>query len=141
VSRDELLDDIMVYWLNGAGASSARLYWESFGGAAGNAAPVNVPMGASIFPKEIFRTSQRFASAVYQNIVFWRDKDSGGHFACIRTTQGVRARGSGLLSPNAATRIRLRRGDIRRRLARRLQWLPDAFPGGCRDSRSPPNAR
>ena len=83
VSRDELLDDIMVYWLNGAGASSARLYWESFGGAAGNAAPVNVPMGASIFPKEIFRTSQRFASAVYQNIVFWRDKDSGGHFAAF----------------------------------------------------------
>ena len=81
VSRDELIDDIMVYWLNGAGASSARLYWESFGGAASNAAPVNVPMGASIFPKEIFRTSRRFVSAVYKNIVFWRDKDSGGHFA------------------------------------------------------------
>lgn len=83
VSRDELLDDIMVYWLNGAGASSARLYWESFGGAAGNSLPVDVPMGASIFPKEIFRTSQRFASAVYKNIVFWRDKDSGGHFAAF----------------------------------------------------------
>jgi pimeloyl-ACP methyl ester carboxylesterase len=83
VSRDELLDDIMVYWLNGAGASSARLYWESFGGAAGNAIPVNVPMGASIFPREIFRTSQRFASNVYKNIVFWRDKDSGGHFAAF----------------------------------------------------------
>ena len=40
-------------------------------------------MGASIFPKEIFRTSQRFASAVYKNIVFWRDKDSGGHFAAF----------------------------------------------------------
>ena len=83
VSRDELLDDIMVYWLNGAGASSARLYWESFGGAAGNSLPVDVPMGASIFPKEIFRTSQRFASAVYKNIVFWRDKDRGGHFAAF----------------------------------------------------------
>ena len=83
VSRDELLDDIMMYWLNGAGASSARLYWESFGGAAGNSIPVDVPMGASIFPKEIFRTSQRFASAVYKNIVFWRDKDSGGHFAAF----------------------------------------------------------
>jgi hypothetical protein len=83
VSRDELLDDIMMYWLNGAGASSARLYWESFGGAAGNSIPVEVPMGASIFPKEIFRTSQRFASAVYKNIVFWRDKDNGGHFAAF----------------------------------------------------------
>lgn len=83
VSRDELLDNIMVYWLNGAGASSARIYWESFGAAAGNALPVTVPMGASVFPKEIFRTSQRFASAVYQNIVFWRDKDVGGHFAAF----------------------------------------------------------
>jgi pimeloyl-ACP methyl ester carboxylesterase len=83
VSRDELLDDIMMYWLNGTGASSARLYWESFGAASGAAIPVTVPMGASIFPKEIFRTSQRFASAVYQNIVFWRDKDTGGHFAAF----------------------------------------------------------
>ena len=53
VSRDELIDDIMVYGSNGAGASSARLYWESFGGAASNAAPVNVPMGASIFRRNI----------------------------------------------------------------------------------------
>ena len=83
VSRDELLDDIMMYWLNGAGASSARLYWESFGGATGNSIPVEIPMGASIFPKEIFRTSQRFARAVYKNIVFWRDKDNGGHFAAF----------------------------------------------------------
>ena len=83
VSRDELLDNIMVYWLNGAGASSARIYWESFGAAAANALPVEVPMGASVFPKEIFRTSQRFASAVYKNIVFWRDKDAGGHFAAF----------------------------------------------------------
>ena len=83
VSRDELLDNIMVYWLNGAGASSARIYWESFGAAAANALPVEVPMGASVFPKEIFRTSQRFASAVYKNIVFWQDKDAGGHFAAF----------------------------------------------------------
>lgn len=86
-SRDELLDNIMVYWLNGAGASSARIYWESFGAAAANALPVEVPMGASIFPKEIFRTSQRFASAVYKNIVFWRDKDLGGHFAAFEQPQ------------------------------------------------------
>ena len=83
VSRDELLDNIMVYWLNGAGASSARIYWESFGAAGANALPLEVPMGASIFPKEIFRTSQRFASAVYKNIVFWRDQDAGGHFAAF----------------------------------------------------------
>ena len=83
VSRDELLDNIMVYWLTGSGASSARLYWESFGGGEGREQPVSVPMGATISAKDIFRTSQRFASRVFKNIVFWRDKDSGGHFAAF----------------------------------------------------------
>ena len=83
VSRDELLDNIMVYWLTGSGASSAKLYWESFGGGEGREQPVSVPMGATISAKDIFRTSQRFASRVFKNIVFWRDKDSGGHFAAF----------------------------------------------------------
>ena len=82
ISRDEMLDDIMVYWLNAAGASSARLYWQSFGGV-GAATPITVPMGATIFPKEIFRTSQRFAAQVYKNIVHWSVKEKGGHFAAF----------------------------------------------------------
>ena len=52
LSRDELLDNVMMYWLPGAGASSGRIYWESFG--ALNLEPVEVPTGCSIFPKEIF---------------------------------------------------------------------------------------
>ena len=82
LTRDEMLDNIMVYWLNAAGASSARLYWESFGRAL-DAGPVTVPMGGTIFPKEIFRTSQRFAANVYTNIVYWSERDSGGHFAAF----------------------------------------------------------
>jgi len=82
LSRDELLDNIMVYWINAAGASSARLYWESFGGSAQQTA-VTVPMGGTIFPKEIFRTSKRFAQRVYTNIVYWAEKDKGGHFAAF----------------------------------------------------------
>ncbi len=82
ISRDEMLDDIMVYWLNAAGASSARLYWQSFGGGA-DATPINVPMGATIFPKEIFRTSERFAAQIYKNIVHWSVKEKGGHFAAF----------------------------------------------------------
>ena len=83
VSRDELLDNIMVYWLTGSGASSARLYWESFGGGEGREQPVSVPMGASISAKDIFRTSQRFASRVFKNIMYWRDIEEGGHFAAF----------------------------------------------------------
>ncbi len=82
LSRDEMLDNIMVYWLNAAGASSARLYWESFGGALGGD-PITVPMGGAIFPKEIFRTSRRFAENVYKNIVHWSEFDKGGHFAAF----------------------------------------------------------
>lgn len=82
VSKDELLDNVMVYWLNAAGASSARIYWESFGsGIAG--LQIDVPMGGTIFPKEIFRTSRRFAEKVYTNIVHWAVKDTGGHFAAF----------------------------------------------------------
>jgi pimeloyl-ACP methyl ester carboxylesterase len=83
ISRDEMLDDIMVYWLNAAGASSARLYWQSFGDATAAATPITVPMGATIFPKEIFRTSKRFAAKIYKNIVHWSNKDTGGHFAAF----------------------------------------------------------
>lgn len=83
VSRDELLDNIMVYWLTGSGASSARLYWESFGGGEGREQPVSIPMGATISTKDIFRTSERFASRVFTNIVFWKDKEEGGHFAAF----------------------------------------------------------
>lgn len=62
LTRDEMLDNVMVHWLNAAGASSARLYWESFGsGGAGDV--IVTPMGDSIFPKEILRTSRRWAEA------------------------------------------------------------------------------
>lgn len=82
LTRDEMLDNVMVYWLNAAGASSGRIYWESFGAGLGDA-QISVPMGGTVFPKEIFRTSQRFAEKVYTNIVYWEEKDSGGHFAAF----------------------------------------------------------
>ncbi len=81
LTRDEMLDNVMVYWLNAAGASSARLYWESFGG--GFTDTVTTPMGGSIFPKEIFRASRRWALKRYPNIVYWNELDKGGHFAAF----------------------------------------------------------
>ncbi len=86
LTRDEMLDNVMVYWLNAAGASSARLYWESFGAAA-DAPPIETPMGGSIFPKEIFRTSKRWAQARYANIIYWNELDKGGHFAAFEQPQ------------------------------------------------------
>ena len=82
LTKDEMLDNVMVYWLNAAGASSGRIYWESFGAGLGGM-QIGVPMGGTIFPKEIFRTSRRFAEKVYTNIAYWNEKDAGGHFAAF----------------------------------------------------------
>ena len=81
LDRDELLDNLMLYWVPGTGASSARIYWESFGKGAN--APVEIPMGASIFPEEIMMTSRRWAEQRFKNIVHWNELDRGGHFAAF----------------------------------------------------------
>lgn len=81
LTRDELLDNVMLYWLPATGASSARLYWESFG--KGEDFSVEVPMGGSIFPKEIFRVTKEWAASRYKHIVYWNELDKGGHFAAF----------------------------------------------------------
>ena len=81
VTRDELLDNVMMYWLPDAGASSARIYWESFN--QGNMSPVELPVGCSIFPREIFRTSERWARKRFPNLVHFEVLDKGGHFAAF----------------------------------------------------------
>lgn len=85
LTRDELLDNVMLYWLPGAGASSGRLYWESFNRAFGQegAKTVELPTGCSIFPKEIVPTPRSWAEQRYTNIVYWNELDRGGHFAAF----------------------------------------------------------
>lgn len=79
LSRDAMLDDIMLYWLPGTAASSARLYYESFRNFPAD--PVSVPTACSIFPKELFRASRRWAERRFSNIVHWGEPAKGGHFA------------------------------------------------------------
>jgi pimeloyl-ACP methyl ester carboxylesterase len=81
LTRDELLDNVMLYWLTGSAASSARLYRESFRSIPTN--PVTVPTGCSIFPKEIFRTSRRWAEKRYTKLVYFNELEKGGHFAAF----------------------------------------------------------
>lgn len=81
LTRDQLLDNIMLYWLPGTAASSARLYWESFRNIPLD--PVGVPVGCSIFPKEIFRTSKRWAEKRFGPLLHWNELDRGGHFAAF----------------------------------------------------------
>lgn len=81
LSRDEMLDNVMLYWLTNSGASSARIYWESMH--AVNRDPVMIPTGISMFPKEIFRCSKRWAEKRFQNLVYWNELGKGGHFAAL----------------------------------------------------------
>jgi epoxide hydrolase len=81
LTRDELLDNVSIYWLTASGASSARLYWESFNRY--NPEPVTVPTGCSIFPKEIVRTSRSAVERRYTDLRHWNMLDCGGHFAAF----------------------------------------------------------
>ena len=85
VSRDELLDNVMFYWLNDAGASSARIYWESMGKTGVD--PVSVPTSISLFPKEIFKTSERWARKRFVDLRHFNVLDKGGHFAAFERPQ------------------------------------------------------
>ncbi len=81
--REEMLDNVMFYRLIDSGASSARLYWESFGTAFGGESSVAVTTGASIFPKEIVATPRSWAEGRFSNIVYWNELEKGGHFAAF----------------------------------------------------------
>jgi epoxide hydrolase len=88
LTRDELLDNVMLYWLPGTGASSARLYWESMREVRerftrANTDVVTVPTGCSIFPKELQRPSRRWAEKRFTDIRHWNELDRGGHFAAF----------------------------------------------------------
>jgi len=81
LSRDEMLDNVMLYWLPATGASSARMYWESL--ATPLLGPVQVPVGCSIFPREIFRPSRRWAAKQFPDLRYWNEPAKGGHFAAF----------------------------------------------------------
>lgn len=85
LSKDELLDNVMFYWLNNAAASSARLYWESFDNP--NLDPVAMPVACSIFPHELFRSSRRWAEQRFSNLIYWNELECGGHFAALEQPQ------------------------------------------------------
>jgi pimeloyl-ACP methyl ester carboxylesterase len=75
---DRILDNVMAYWLPGTAGSSARLYWESFRSLWGGR--VEVPVGASVFPRENFRMPRTWAERHYVDLRHWHELDRGGHF-------------------------------------------------------------
>jgi pimeloyl-ACP methyl ester carboxylesterase len=79
LTRDEMLDNISVYWFTATAASSARLYWESFNST--SLAEVALPTGVSIYPHEIFRPSRRWLERRFTDLRWYDELDRGGHFA------------------------------------------------------------
>jgi microsomal epoxide hydrolase len=97
-SMDEMLDDIMLYWLPNASASSARLYWEAASAMMSGPPPIyplTMPTGISMFPQEQLRISKRWAEARFKKLVHFKQASAGGHFAALEQPQnfveGVRA--------------------------------------------------
>ena len=78
-TKDQLLDNVMCYWLTSSGASSARLYWESMGNEA--LGKVGAPTGISMFPKENMRATRRWAEKRFTDIRWFHELERGGHFA------------------------------------------------------------
>lgn len=85
LSRDEILDDISLYWLTNAGASSSRFYWENnnnnFSAAAQKTAEIKVPVAITVFPHEIYRAPKSWAERAYPSLSYFNEVSKGGHFA------------------------------------------------------------
>ena len=79
---DEMLDNIMLYWLNNAGASSASRYWEAVDDPAQNE-QVHLPAALSMFPKDFEVPTRKGAERRFTNLVRWGEPAAGGHFAAF----------------------------------------------------------
>jgi pimeloyl-ACP methyl ester carboxylesterase len=80
LTRDEVLDNITLYWLTNTGVSASRLYWEYRGGFF-NAKGVSIPVAVSVFPGEQYQAPRSWTERAYPNLIHYNELDTGGHFA------------------------------------------------------------
>jgi pimeloyl-ACP methyl ester carboxylesterase len=86
LTRDEVLDNITLYWMTNTGVSSGRLYWDNTYGFF-DAKNVTVPAGVTVFPGELFEAPQSWAQQAYPNLIHYNRVDAGGHFAAWEQPQ------------------------------------------------------
>ena len=84
-TKDDVLDDITLYWLTNSATSSARLYWENGGqsvvlAAAQKTAEISLPVAITVFPEEVYRAPETWARRAYRNLIYFHEVDKGGHF-------------------------------------------------------------
>ncbi|MBN3762963.1 epoxide hydrolase [Burkholderia sp. Ac-20365] len=80
LTRDEILDDISLYWLTDSATSSAQIYWEDHSNNF-NAVDIALPTAITVFPGEIYQAPQSWAERSYHNLIYFNEVDKGGHFA------------------------------------------------------------
>jgi pimeloyl-ACP methyl ester carboxylesterase len=86
-TKDDVLDDITLYWLTNTAASSARLYWENGArgsviiAAAQKTSEISLPVAITVFPDDVYRAPETWARRAYRNLIYFHEVDKGGHFA------------------------------------------------------------
>jgi pimeloyl-ACP methyl ester carboxylesterase len=80
LTRDEILDNITLYWLTNTGVSSSRLYWENKLGFF-DVKGVSIPAAVSVFPNELYQAPRSWAEEAYPNLIYFNEVDRGNHFA------------------------------------------------------------
>jgi len=81
LTRDDLLDNITLYWLTNTGVSSGRLYWENKADFF-DAKDISIPFAISVFPDELYQAPRSWAERAYpKNLIYFNELDRGGHFA------------------------------------------------------------
>ncbi len=93
-SRDEVLDDITLYWLTNSATSSGRLYWEYGGRSPAFASPemtseISLPVAITVFPGESYRAPETWARRAYPNLIYFHEVDKGGPFCRMGTAGAV----------------------------------------------------
>ena len=91
-TKDEVLDNISLYWLTNTAASSARLYWETAGhnpiiSADWKTTEIQLPVAITVFPGEIYRPPLTWTKRAYKNLIYFHEADKGGHFAAWEEPQ------------------------------------------------------
>ena len=81
LTKDEMLDDIMIYWLTATAASSSRLYWESFKDL--TTVKLDTPVGCTIFPGDVLQSPRVWSERMFSNLIYWNRAERGGHFAAF----------------------------------------------------------
>ena len=90
LTRDDMLDNVTLYWLTNTGTSSSRSYWDAAQGGGGpfNAFDIpTVPVAVTIFPGEIYRAPRSWGEKAFKNLIYWNAVDKGGHFAAFEEPQ------------------------------------------------------